>query len=244
MDFPKKLKALCAGVFLVGTVTAVVAYAINNRTHESRARVGFTMRSKQSFTPTGGGKPRLDAFKVRYQSSDGGWKEETTYYNTDGTVKRDDSSFGQVGRGVFQIDKEKGVLIFLPPMEVQALSTPSPNPHDDPHFVGEDSVLGYYTYVFHFPDDDGQGYVESYYAPRLQNFPIKTAFVSKLGVEVIEPIDIVLREPDASVFASLPNWPVSYDHFQDKIKALEDAGKGPMADEMRRALKKQLRQEP
>jgi hypothetical protein len=68
--------------------------------------------------------------------------------------------------------------------------------------------------------------------------------VAPHGVSVTEVLQITLGDPDENVFASLPKGSVKYEHFKQKIKALEDDGMHEAAGAMRRDLQLQLSKQP
>lgn len=238
----KRIRVLSITVFLLGIVTASLAYSIN---YVRRPKpVGFTMISTTTFTPSDGSPTRLAGTQVRFQKADGTWKESITYYNHDGTVYKEDTVFGQLGRGVFQVDEEGKALNFLSSMPASAAEIPRPDLRKDQRFVKEELVLGYKTYVLRQPDDDNSGYSASYYAPALANLPIKYITVSSAGTTVSEPVRIEIGEPSDEVFNSTPDLPVKYDHYRDKIQTMEERGHREAAEQMRRDLQKRLQQVP
>ncbi len=233
----KIFRILAVAVFMAGLVGAGSAYTVKRAQGEHPA-VGFYMASTQVFTPSGG-QPSLHATIERYQKADGSFKSVTTYYKPDGTVTRVDTGFGQVGRGVFQVDEKKQSLNFLSPMRDSAHVRTEAMMRQDPHVVRDETVAGYKTIVVRLPDSDGSGgYTELYEAPALQGVDIKMVFVSESGVTVIEPTKIVRGEPDAAVFEATPAYPVNYDLFEEKIKSAEEKGNSKAAEEMRRLLQR------
>jgi len=177
---------------------------------------------------------------VRYQRSDGSWRQIRKYYNGLGQIIKKDLGFAVPGRGVFRIDQERGVLDFLSSMPTKEKTSyvVITDGHDDPHFVRDDNVQGYATYVLRFSDKDG--YTDLYYAPQLDGEIIKEVHVSGNSVAINELIQITLGDPDDRVFASLPRLVVNYDHFKEKIAAMEEGGKHEAAEAMRRQLEEEL----
>jgi hypothetical protein len=57
-------------------------------------------------------------------------------------------------------------------------------------------------------------------------------------------VQITLGNPADDVFTFVPNKPVKYDAFKNKMKALEDDGKHEAADAMRRDLERRLAKSP
>ena len=228
----KRMRLISLTIFVIGAMMASLAYAINY----SRRPNGFTIISRQVHQPTDGA-PVLVAEIERYQKSDGSWRLTTTYYNPDGTIRKVDNGYGQLGRGVFQVNEKAMRLNFISPMSAQAHVVSASEMRKDPNFVREDSVLGYQTFVSRQPGEDGD-YAEVYRAPALQGMPIKIVFSSEAGTTVIEPTRIVLAEPSETVFTAMPDYQVNYVNFESKIQALEDSGKHETAEQMRQELQK------
>ena len=236
----KRLRFASVSIFLLGAMTAALAYSINHR-HSPKPPSGFTMIQRQTFTPAEGGKPVLKADIQRYQKSDGSWVLMHTYYLPDGTFDKADKGFGQLGRGVFRVDENSKALSFLSPMAADQpiFSADAFTEHmrKNTRFSREEMVLGYKTLVLHSPGEEG-AYDEIYYAPELQGMIIKNVFAYPFGVEVIEPTSIALGEPPDSLFAK-PDYPVDYRHFEKKIEATEKAGNREVAEQLRQQLQKQ-----
>jgi len=228
----KRMRLISVTIFVMGAMTASLAYAINY----TRRPNGFTMTSRQVHTPANGA-PVLVADIERYQKSDGSWRLTTTYYNPDGTIRKVDNGFGQLGRGVFQVNEKAMRLNFISPMSAQAHVVSASDMRKDPNFVREESVLGYETFVSRQPEEDG-AYTEVYRAPALQGMPIKIIFNSGAGTTVIEPTRILLGEPSESVFTAMPDYQVNYVDFETKIQAFEESGKHETAEQMRQELQR------
>lgn len=228
----KRMRLISVTIFVMGAMTASLAYAINY----TRRPYGFTMTSRQVHTPADGA-PVLVADIERYQKSDGSWRLTTTYYNPDGTIRKVDNGFGQLGRGVFQVNEKARLLNLISPMSPQARIVSASDLRKDPNFVREDFVLGYETFVSRQPGEDG-AYAEVYRAPALQGMPIKMIFSSEEGTTVIEPTQIALGEPSEIVFTAMPDYQVNYEGFENKIRAIEESGKHETAKQMRQELQK------
>ena len=102
--------------------------------------------------------------------------------------------------------------------------------------------MGYSTFVLRFTEDDGSGYSDFYLASDLGNYPIKEISVSQMGTTTTEPLTLDVREPDEKVFSNVPDWPVKYEHFEEKIQAMEGAGRHEAAEAMRQQLQQRLQQ--
>jgi hypothetical protein len=250
--FLVRFRMISIAVFIVGLLSAAVAYSLQLRgAVKLRHARGFTIVTRETTTfsdPTiKRGPEQIDhVIDVRYQKSDGTWKEVRTYRNATGSVVKKDIGFGIPGRGVFQIDRERGVLNFLSPMPPKEKTSyiPISDGHHSPNFLRDgELVQGYATYVLRFPDDDGGGYMDVYYAPELDGTPIRRVTVFKGGVGIAEAIQIKLGDPDDRAFSSLPKWLIDYDRFKEKIQAMEDSGKPEVAEALRRQLEQYLSQQ-
>jgi hypothetical protein len=215
-SFSKILRIVSILVFALGLITVAMAYGIRY-SKKPHTAIGFKMNSTQTFTPAGG-NPRLSATIERFQKADGGYKLTNTYYNPDGSVQRTSSSFAQTGRGVFRVDENSKTLNYLSPKSERPAITED-SLRKNPQFIREEDVLGYKTFVARIPDDDGSaGYTELYQAIALQGLIIKMVAVSDVGTTVIEPIKIEVGEPDARIFENVPNYPVNYTEYEQKIQ--------------------------
>ena len=238
--FFKRMRAISVVLFLLGLVTAILAYSVN-RAKKPKPPIALTMISQQTLTPTG--EPVVQGFtKVRYQRADGSWKQVSTL-TRDGKVAKEEIVFGLTGRGVFQVDEQHRVLQFLSAMTASPLYVSSDLRRDE-HYVKDDSILGYETRVLRFNADDGSGYTENYYAPGLQDLLIKTVSVSEKGVSVTEATQIRLGEPSEGEFRSLPDWPIRFERFEEKIESMEGAGNQQAAEQMRQLLNQERLKHP
>jgi hypothetical protein len=229
---------------MLGAAVASFAYYTTSGTQRQQKAKGFTIFSTLSFTPAGSSEARITGNRVRYQKSDGSFKQTTTYLNPDGTVKKTDVLFAQLGRGVFEVSGNEKVLSFLSPMRAQKppMSEAELRGDHNHNIVKEELVLGYRTLVARILDNgDSSSYTELYHALELQGFQIKTVNVSQAGTTVIEPTKIQVGEPAESDFG-MPNLPISYDRFEMKINAMEDSGQHETAEKLRQQLREAKQQ--
>jgi hypothetical protein len=238
-----RFRVLCIVLFLTGVVSAAVALTLHKTDTKKRHAKGFTIVTMETHTPMNGIAPSEMgyAITIKYHRSDGTWKQIRSYHAANGEVFKKDVGFGIPGTGVFRLDKERRALEFMssmPPKE-ETSYVQITNGHDDSHFVREDIVQGYATYVLRFPETDG-GFTELYYAPEFDNLPIRQVTVSANGVSLTEPIRIMFGEPDDLVFGSFPKWVVSFEHFKEKISAMEESGNHEAAQAMQQQLDDQL----
>lgn len=246
--FSKKFKLLTVALLVLGVVSAAVAYSLQRaNTVKLRHRKGFTIVTKETVTMN---DPNMQAaarqadyiITLRYQKSDGTWKEVRTAYKSDGQVLRKEIGLGIPGQGAFQVDTAHGRLNFLssmPPKE-ETSYVPFADGHEHPKFLRHERVQGYNTYVLHDIVAEDGSYAENYYAPDLDGCLIKSLKVAPYGSSVTEAIQITFGDPDESVFASLTNWVVDYDRFKKKIQAIEDDGHHETGEAMRRELEREL----
>jgi len=246
----RRIRILSIALFVTGVVSAVIAYALPPKAPKTRPAKGFTIVTKETIKlidPKAPANPLQSDYviTVRSQKSDGTWKEVRTAYKNDGKVIKDQTTFGIPGNGVYQ-DSGKGELEFLsamPSTEVTSL-VPIVDSHNDPKFVREEVVQGYNCYVLRYEIDMDGSYQEEYYAPELDNYPIRSVKVAPHGVSTTEMVQLTLGNPAEEVFTSVLKGPVKYEAFKRKMKVLEDDGKHEAANAMRRDLDRQLSKAP
>ena len=244
--FSRKIRILSIAVFIIGVVSAVIAYALPPQGPKTKPAKGFTIVTKETVKlndPKAQANPQQTdyAITVRSQKSDGTWKEIRTSYKNDGKVIREHIGFGIPGDGVYQ-DSGIGELEFLSAMPSTDVTSfvPVVDSHSHPRFVREEVVQGYNCYVLRYEVDKRGSYEEEYYAPELDNYPIRGVKVAPHGVSTTEMVQLTMGNPADDVFTSAPGKPVKYDVFKDKMKALADDGKTEAADAMRRDLDRRL----
>ncbi len=244
----KNIRLLSIALLIAGMVSVAIVYALPQaKGGRTRHAKGFTIITKETVTlidPKMQSRPQQADYviTVRHQKSDGTWKEVRTACKSNGDVLRETTSFGIPGQGVYQFDRASGELNFLsamPPKETTSYVAISDG-HDNPRFLKDDVVQGYKTYVLHYEVDKDGSFEDEYYAPDLDGYPIRSMKVAPYGVSVTETVEIILGDPDESVFASLPNSKVNYDHFKKKMAALDQDGSHEAAAAMQRDLEQQL----
>ena len=242
-----RFRLIAIGIFIIGVVSAGFAYSLHRRNGPKlRQRKGFTLKTRDTnilFIPRLHPFPNeiASADTIRYQRSDGTFKQVRTYYHATGRVVKKEILFGIPGQGVFKIINSQGPLNFLssmPPKEKTSY-VPDSDGHWQPTFLKDDWVQGHQTYVLRFPDQDG-GYLDMYCAPELDGYPIREVNVSPGGVSITEVVQITLGDPDDSVFGPLPNFLVDYDFFKQKIAVMEEAGKHETAQALQREMDEQI----
>jgi hypothetical protein len=199
-----KLKPyLIAGVFVLSILTVAFTVA---RVGTVQSRQGFTMHVTITDYPFNAG-PIVSATMVRYHKADGNWKLETRYPNG-----RVDVGFGQVGRGVFHVNEQKHKLDYLSGLTGQTRG--EAKLRSMPGFVGEETLLGFKTLHFHQVSDITGEVTDTYLCPSLQDGPMKIVSTFRNGGKrVYEVTRVVLGDPPQEVFASLPNYSVDMEHY-------------------------------
>jgi TonB family protein len=186
------LFARAGNQFLMPLLTALVVSTTSTLVFEARAQTinqtsdlsGFTVVFSHTVTSTDSQAKRLHGIHVRYQRSDCMAKEVRTYFKEDGTpsppqiqqyLKRDHRS-----------------------LSAEAL-------RKNPSFDREEEVLGFQTFVLRYSHGSSSDeYIETFLAPELQGIEIKQVVVTKGMIEVIEPVSILLGEPDEKTLAIAP----------------------------------------
>jgi len=186
------LFARAGNQFLMPLLIALVVSAFSTLVFEVRTQTtsqtsnqsGFTIVSTQTITATDSDVKRLRGVHVRYQRSDCMVKDIKTYFKEDGMpdppriqqyLKRNHHS-----------------------LSAEAL-------RKNPSFDREEEVLGFQTFVLRHNHGSGSDeYVETFLAPELQGIRIKQVVVMKGTIEVIEPVSILLGEPDEKILTIVP----------------------------------------
>lgn len=231
--FSHKLRILALTIFGLGVVSVSFAY-FSNRQPQGNAQ-GFTLHSTMTTTAVGG-NPLKTGSRVRYQRSDGSFRQVTTYYNPDGSTSRTDILFGQPNRGVFLVQEKTKTIEFVSSLSPKSIVLSEADLHaGHRNIVREETVMGYKVLVARLGDDSS--FTELYHAPALMGFQIKTVSVGPTGTMTIEPNKIVLGNPSDSDLKDIPKYPVAYNLYEEKIKVLEDRGESEVAKQMRETLR-------
>ena len=230
-----KLRLISFSILIAGMISIALVYY--SKAKAPQAMQGFTLYSTMFTTPKDG-QPVKTGSRIRYQRSDGRFKQETTYYNADGSVRKVDVLFGQPNRGVFSIDENSRTTEFVSTLHPSSIIRSEEDLHQSHrNVIREERILGYRVLVAR-PNDDGNGsYTELYHAPDLMGFHIKTVDVNAAGYKlVIEPTRIVPGDPPAAALSDDRNYPASFESYEQKVKALEERGETQTATEMKRIL--------
>lgn len=244
------LKLISIAVFILGLVSAALALSLHQTNGKKlRQRKGFTLVTKQISILNSGTRDGLpmvtQTTTIRYQNSDGTWKQVRTYSDANGKVIKKDIGVGIPGQGVFKLNKGQGTLEFLssmPPKEASSY-VPIKDWPADPNFLKDDWVQGYQAYAVRFLDPNG-GYVDLYFAPELDNELVRKVSVSPYGVAVEELLEVKPGNPAERAFGSLPKWLVNYDLFKQEIATMDERGNHETAEAMRRELAERIARQP
>jgi hypothetical protein len=232
--FSHKLRVLALAMFGLGVVSASFAYWSNNSSQD--APQGFTLRSTMITTLKTTGIPMRTGELVRYQRSDGSFKQVTTYYRPDGTISKTDILFGQPNRGVFSVDEKMKAIEFVSGLNKKSIVLSETDLHvGHGNIVREEKVLGYRVLVARLGDDSS--FRELYHAPALMGFQIKTVSVGPAGTLTIEPSKIVVGDPSDSDVTVPSTYLVAYNLYEEKIKTMEERGDSESAKQMREILR-------
>jgi hypothetical protein len=231
-----KFRLLSLLVLVLGLATA--SLAVWRLRTPTPIGSGFILHSKMTFRAATGGPTEVRGSRVRYQKSDGSFKQITSYLNVDGKPNRTVTLLGLLGRGVFEFAQNDQAIAFVSAMRSQIPPVSETELRKIHHHnaLRDATVLGYKTLVVRLPGDSPDSYTELYHAIDLQGFQIKTVSVSDAGTSIFEPTKIEAQEPSSENF-DLPKLPISYERFEQKIKALEESGQTDTAELMRQQLR-------
>jgi hypothetical protein len=236
----KLISYLAIVVLILGVVSTGIGVTVRHshrvETQAAMTTPPFTMRSNQTSFGIGGNTPYLNATKVRFQKSDGSWKEVTTYYKRDGSVSAINKQLAITGVGVFEIHDDIQTLVFLSPKKHAMHLESEDDLRKDPEYARDDVVFGYKVIVQH-NSPKGTNYDDIYRAPALGGAILKVVFgeTGSSGYTVIEPTKIDLGEPSESEFA-IPDYPFNYTFYEEQIKGEESQGHQEVASKMREVV--------
>ena len=226
----RNLRIVSVIILVLGVTAFAVSYASKSTKPEGlrKYKQDFVLISSETDFPVDG-EPRLNATHVRMVRANGEWKEHSTFYESNGTTH----SRVTVGKaeGVYNVDEQKEKL------ELLSKSRPSPPEYhseeflrNHPQFIREDSILGYKAYVSRIEFPDPNEYTEIYRSAITGAIPLKIVFRRlNEGDKIIEAIKIDFGPIDDAMF-NTPDFPVSFDLLESKIKAMEAQGNKRLAD--------------
>lgn len=203
----KRRLLLVVVLMIVGAIGFGARTALNALTQETRP--GYTI-VWQATDYHSDGKAVLDYTETRYVSATGNWRAVRQYVD----VRGKEEMFGEIGRGVFLNRRQKLHYISQYTAPSPLLSRESLRSSVD--YLRTDNVLGYEAIVVSSGNRPRTG-SEFYRVPALGGLTIKTVMNDQNGNKtVIEPISLVLGEPDASLLKTPSELPVDYEHFKKR----------------------------
>ncbi|HEV7904479.1 MAG TPA: hypothetical protein VGO96_11615 [Pyrinomonadaceae bacterium] len=185
------------------------------------------------------GHARLLQTTTRYQRADGAYKLVHTYHAPERVAGRVEVYFGFDGLGVFRLDAERKQLVFTAPLLEDAPEDVREALREDPRFEREEDVRGQSAFVLRTTAPGGAGYTEEYRAPALGGLLVKRVEESARGRQAMEPTELALGEPDASLFAELGQYPADYAAYERSIAQME-RGEGREAAQLMRELMRRM----
>lgn len=236
MNFNKLFKRVAIAVFILGLITLAAGFGFQqiklsaNETHP-KLKIFYS----QIYYPNKNNEGILQVKIERLVKPDGSWKETKTILDREGNVLNKYDTFAINGQGVFVVDNKEKRLIF---QGERPDALPAFNADDirkSENFVGEGSILNYKTLIQRIPDGDA-GYTEFHIAPELNGQVLKTVFAGEDSSTVIEVTNIDAKPYTDESFGSMPDYPVFYESYKNKIRMTESIGKKDEADRMKKNL--------
>ena len=162
---------------------------------------GFTMVSQQ-FLKQDDGTRLLKGIWTRYQRSDGAFRQDNARVMPGGELVVHSSSISVPGEGYVRavrgrgvIDERPGEAATAPFTTLESIDDMKNNPRFGYRLLGTETILGFETHIVEQTKPDGHQ-SKSNFAPELLGFPIRLEIDDML----VEPLSIVLGEPDHRVF--------------------------------------------
>jgi hypothetical protein len=178
----KTMRLVSFGVFLLGLVSAGIAYS-----SRPSLPVDVFIVSERTFIPAGGA-PVNQGTDERLQKSDGSYVDIKKFKTPEGQIQTQ-TLFSEIGRGAFRVDEKTKTLHFLSDASPATQQLTEEVYRRQPAFVGEDTLLGYRVLVT--KDIHGEGnYTELYRAPDLQWQILKRVHGNEAGTTVIEAKEV------------------------------------------------------
>lgn len=192
-------------VALAGTAGLGTRAALNSLSPEKRPAYTIVWEATDYYSD---GRVIPNYTETRYVSSAGDWRAVRHY--SDG--RRSEEAFGEVGRGVYVKRGEK--LHFISEFTAPPTLLSEQKLRASPTYLRADRVLGYEAIVV--SPGNSKSCSEFYRVPAFGGLTIKTVMcLDETGSKmVLEPISLVLGEPDASSLETPKKLPVDYEHFK------------------------------
>jgi hypothetical protein len=200
----KRLLILVVLVVVAGTAGFGARTLLNSFAKEKRPAYTVVWQATDYHSD---GKVELRYTETRYVSATGNWRGVRQYPNG-----KSDETFGEIGRGVFVHRGKK--LHFLSEYAAPRQLLSEAQLRTSPNYLRTDTVLGYDAIVVS-SGNRPRTCSEFYKVPAFGGEVIKTVMCHNEEGDktVLEPISIVLGEPDASFLKRPADLPVDYEHF-------------------------------
>jgi hypothetical protein len=226
-------------VVLIGT--AALVFAVKYR-HVQAATMhphstGFTLITRQTIY-TAGEEPLVRSIATRYVSATGAWRQVATLFNRDGSAAAD-IGFRIPNVGVFHL---RGTTpMFLSPASPSLGNGFSGEMlRTSKDFNREDSIAGYRALVIRYAGPsaklNSQNYTEDWIIPEFGPTIFKGISRSETTTDVMEPVQVIVGEPDGALVQGRLDSPVSFAQFEKKIAMAEKQGRQALAVALRGEL--------
>ena len=235
--FALKLKVLAISFFLIGLASAAISYGFQETTNQSTenlekkdAKVFYriTIQSSKDSAPV------LFATKYRLQKADGSWKETMTNYAPDGSVLDSHDTYAINGKGVYAVSEKTKTLSFRAERPSEAFQFSETKYKESPNYTGISEVAGFRTLVQRVPYGTSD-ITEFYAAPDFNGLFLKCISKSNDAVTIEEATEVKVEPISEKEFGMLPDYPINYNSYQNKIKAVESVN-NEQAEQMKKNL--------
>lgn len=153
------------------------------------------------------GNIKVDS-SVRTERPNGDWKQEWTYYNSDGTVYKTQTQYAIGGKGLFNVHSKSLEKISDRPAGYRNRVPNDAQAKSSRAYAGEDQILGYK--VFKFKNGDGFDYL----APALGMAYLKIDWGNGKVTTAVR-----VEKVDNADFGNLPDLPIN-DKDQKKRESI------------------------
>jgi hypothetical protein len=226
-------------VFVIGVLIAGITYGFDFTNQASAQDIKIKFVSKTSFP--GQNSPVITSTRVRLLRADNSIKDETTYYRPDGSIITKNVTYAIPNLGVFDVHEKDRQLFFVAPRPFNLPVFSEQRIRQSPQFAGEAMVAGYRTLVTRqlLPNNSIE---EMYNAPDLNGEFLKTVSIVNNAegkpdhITTFEAVEIRRESISNAEFGILPNYPINYSGYKNKIQALESTGQHQLANDLRQAI--------
>ena len=239
--FAKRLKFLAISTFFLGLVSVVISYGFQNITTLSSTK--FEKRDikvfyRVTFQSSKNSSPILQDTKYRLQKNDGSWKDTVVNYAPDGSALNAFDTYAINGKGIFAVSEKTKTLSFRAERPLETFQFSEAKFKASPNFIGETQVAGLRVLVQKIPYGDSD-FTELYVSPDFNGLFLKIISKSGDSITTEEATAVKIEPISEEEFGNLPNYPINYGSYQNKIKSLESVNKA-QAEQMKKKHSKQL----